>query len=274
MDNIKSSAQTIWLRIRASLAEIWQRFRNRQEFRAHALQAATDGRITASERKALTALGETLGMESADLQRVGIDAFAKAYKAATRDGVVTEAEEAELLRIQDYFGVSDNMVARTKLSLARFRLLREISEGQLPIIQVQGLGLQKKENVHWLEPAELLEEQVVSREIRGQTSAVSVRIARGMTYRVGASRGRVVEKKGIVSVSSGDLVLTNKRVLFRGNKKGFSTRLDKLLDAEIVGDTVRFMDSSGKPRVVKLHSDRDIDILGAILSHTIANSNG
>jgi tellurite resistance protein len=274
MGNIETSAKNFWLRVRAGLAEMWQRFRNRMEFRSHALRAAADGRITASEKKALMALSETLGIEGADLQRVGIDAFATAYKAATRDGVVTEAEEAELLRIQDYFGVTDKMVAKTKLSLARFCLLREISEGQLPVIQVQGLGLQKKETVHWLETGELLEEKVISRELRGQTSAVSVRIARGVTYRVGASRGQVVEKKGIVSVSSGDLLLTNKRVLFRGNNKGFSTRLDKLLDAEIVGDTVRFMDSSGKPRVVKLHSDRDIDIFGAILSHTIANSNG
>jgi hypothetical protein len=187
------------------------------------------------------------------------------------DGRVTREEELELQRIQEYFDVPQQAIAATQMELARFRLLRHISEGDLPNVAVPGLALQKHEVSHWVEPASLLEERVLNREYVGQSRGVSVRIARGVTYRVGAQRGRMVTTTGIVVVSRGSVVITNKRVVFRGDTKGFSIRLDQLLDAQVFEDGLRLMDGSGKARQLQLATVRDVDILAAILSQVVSN---
>lgn len=261
----------IWSRLKAAIVAAIHRLQNRMEFRRHVLAAVADGRLTSGERNRLAALREDLGITRKEVNRVGAEAYLAAYRDAAADGHISREEEAELDDIQAYFGISDSAIARSKSELLRFRLLRRISEGELPEVEASGLGLQRRETPHWVEPASLLEERVIRREYVGRSAGMSVRIAKGLTYRVGAQRGRMVNTTDIVAVSTGNLVITNQRVVFQGDAKGFSIRLDRMLDAELYADGLRVMDASGKPRVLKLSSTRNIDILGAVLSRVIAN---
>ncbi|GAC1379854.1 MAG: hypothetical protein NVSMB40_19520 [Aquirhabdus sp.] len=59
------------------------------------------------------------------------------------------------------------------------------------------------------------------------TSGISVRVAKGVTLRTGGARGRAV--KGMVSVATGELVITDKRLIFAGDSKSFAIPLEDLL---------------------------------------------
>lgn len=198
-----------------------------------------------------------------------VDVYLKAYQVVTRQGAVSEQQENELAVIQAYLEIADAEIPAPQADLARHRLLRHIQSGELPTMPVSGLVLQRSEVAYWVEPAVLLEERVVSRRYEGGYQGISIRIARGLSYRVGASRGNLISETGVVPVSAGELIITSKRVVFRGDKKGFNSRLDKLVDIHLFVDGVRLTDGSGKPRTFRFVSKNNAEIFGAILSYAI-----
>jgi hypothetical protein len=246
-----------------------QKAADKAAFKAQLMEAVADGRFSAAEIDSLYALQEELGLSRDDVALLRVQAFAKAFTAAKSDGAITEEEERELQAIKDHLEINDAEIAPTQVELSRFRLLREIGEGVLPVITVPGLVLQKREVAHWTEPASLLEERVIDRQFVGGSRGVSIRIMKGVSYRVGAYRGQVETRAGIVAVSTGDLVITSRRVIFRGDKKGFNTRLDKLLNVEMTSNGVTLTDDRSRSRVVQFSTAENADIVGAILSSAI-----
>jgi tellurite resistance protein len=246
-----------------------QKAADKAAFSAQLTDAVADGRFSKEEVDSLYALQDQLGLTQEDVASMRVQAFAKAFAVAKADGSITEQEELELQEIQEHLDIADAEIAPTEVELRRFRLLREIVKGHVPVVSVPGLVLQKLESAYWIEPASILEEKVINRQFVGGSRGVSIRIMKGVSYRVGAYRGHVESQTGIVAVSTGELVITSKRVIFRGDKKGFNTRFDKLLNVEMASNGVTLTDGSSKPRVVQFRTPANADIVGAILSHAI-----
>jgi hypothetical protein len=199
------------------------------------------------------------------------DVYESALHANEVNGTITKEAERELNQIQAFLRIPDVEIADGKKELAKFRLLNEIQAGNLPTVEVKNLVLQKGESPHWAEPASLLEERVVSRRYEGGSQGVSIRIMKGVSYRVGASRGNLIADKQIVPVSTGSLVVTNKRVIFNGNAKSFALRLDKILNVQPFGDGLQVSDDKGHTRLMKYASNRNSEVVASILSHAINN---
>ena len=248
-----------------------QKSADRANLRAQLMAAVADGKFTKEEIDALYDLQEQLGLTAEDVGSIRVQAFAAAFAAAKQDGHVSEEEERELESIKNHLDLADADILPTTIELLRFRLLREIAGGQVPETSVSGLVLQKAERAFWIEPATMLEERVIDRQYIGGSHGVSIRIMKGVSYRVGAFRGHVETKTGIVPTSSGDLVITSKRVIFRGDRKSFNARLDKLLNIEMASDGVSLTTGATKPKVLQFTNPDNADIVGAILSYAINN---
>ncbi|HZL36508.1 MAG TPA: hypothetical protein VFC78_14410 [Tepidisphaeraceae bacterium] len=112
----------------------------------------------------------------------------------------------------------------------RSRLISMISSGHLPTIDLPiPIGLQKNEIPRFYFPkVEFWQERIVGRQYVGMNHGVSVRIARGLYYHVGSSRGHVVSRSRSIRVATGGLALTSKRLIFSG-KTAFSIPLPKIL---------------------------------------------
>jgi len=241
-----------------------------EQFRNALIQAVSDGLLTPEEMSELDALRAESGLTPGDLGAIRASAYAAALAAARSDGRVTEGEEAELSRIQRYLGLADTEIAPSKAELARLRLLSNVQDGNLPVLQVAGLVTQRDEQVHWSEPSRLLEEKVLRRRYEGGSSGVSFRIAKGVTYRVGAQRGHLVSETGIVPVSTGELLVTDRRIVFRGDAKSFAAKYDKLLDIQLFSDGLRFSEAGkSKPRIITYLQSGNQDIVGAILTQAV-----
>jgi hypothetical protein len=243
---------------------------NREEFKNLILSAVADGKLTPKEIGELEQKKAEFGLTSQDLDRLKVDVFATAFSVAKGDQSVTEDEEKELQQIQSYLGIPDDAISATKKELARLRLINEIQQGNLPAIATVNLVKQKNEVVHWVEPSSLAEEKVVRRRYEGGSQGVSLRIAKGVSYRVGGHRGHIVSETGIVPVSIGDLVITNQRIIFRGDGKSFAIKLDKILDIQIFTDMIQFSENNKpKPRMVMFKDVGNHDIVGAVFSYVI-----
>jgi len=236
------------------------------------MDAVADGKLDPAEVEEVERLKREFGLLPEDVARLRADVYTAAVQHAKADRQLSAEEETELARIQHYLGVQDSEVGQSTLDLNRLRLLREVQAGSLPTISVPGFVLQKNELLHWAEAGALLEERAVRRRYEGGSRGVSFRIMKGVTYRVGAHRGNLVTETDVIPVSQGALVVTNKRVAFRGHKKGFVTRLDKVMDIQLFSDGVQVTDEKGTPRLVKFEVPANSEIVGMILT-AVANRN-
>lgn len=236
------------------------------------LAAGTDGRIDAAENALLSSGISAAGLQMSDLGGTRMTVYMRAFAQAKSDGAISDEEMEELRRLRQFLDLSDEDVHATDAELARLRLLTLIQAGELPVIDVPGLLLQRGEVAHWATDADLLEERVLRRSYQGGSRGTTIRVMKGVSFRVRATRGQMVSESGIVPVSTGRLVITSKRVLFLGNPKGFTVRLDKVLGVEMYADGLQIMDDKGNPRLLRL-SPTHADFVGAVLSQAM-NSYG
>jgi hypothetical protein len=251
------------------MAAARQRSKDKKEFFDGLIKAAEDGKLTDTEMNAIQVRYKQLGLTRDDLKGIRAQAYSAALRAVKTNGVVTAEGEAELLKVEQFLIIPNAEIATPKRELARLRILGEIKNGTPRAVSVENVILQRGETPYWSEPGSLLEERVVAKHYEGGSQGLSFRIARGVSYRVGSHRGHLVTDKAILPVSSGDLIITSRRVIFRGDAKSFSIALDKLLDLRLYSDAIRLTDDKGKPRTVKFVRDGNADIVGASLSFAI-----
>lgn len=247
-----------------------QKSLDKERFKKDLLQAVSDGKLTKEEIDKLNRKRKEFGLSENDIDEMRIQAFTTAFASAKADEKVTKKEEQELLKIQKYLGISDVEIQSDKKELNRLRLLYEIQQGNIPSIQVTNLVMQKNEKAYWKEPAILAEERVISRHYEGGSRGMSFRVMKGVSYRVGSYRGHPVSKKGIVPVSVGELIITNKRLIFRGDKKSLATKLDKILDIQLYTNGL-FLSLSNRVKqvMIKFAEEGNHHIIGAVMSYAI-----
>ena len=242
---------------------------NRQAFVKALMKAVDDGQLTLEEVSHLDALKSAAGLTDQDIRSARIEAFTRAFAVAKADRKVTAQELIDLKRLQSYLGLSDAELGSSQRELARLRLLAEVQAGNLPTASDRGIVLQRGEAVHLREQGALFEERVVRRRYGGGSAGVSIRIMKGVSYRIGQQKGRPVSETGIAPVSAGDLILTSKRILFHGDRKSFALKYENLLGGEMCTDGVRLTPNTGKPHLVRITRQENVDLLGAILSQLV-----
>ena len=122
----------------------------------------------------------------------------------------------------------------------------------------------------WVENAVLFED-VISRHYESGTRGTSFRIAKGIHWRVGVSRGKMVSEKDTVPVDEGQFIVTDQRLIFSGNIKSFDTNLTRILSLQIHPDGIAFSESNRKKRRIVSFPSNNGDIVCAILNQ-IANT--
>jgi hypothetical protein len=118
--------------------------------------------------------------------------------------------------------------------------------GRLPMLTTARIILRRNEVAHMDANADLMKE-VVDREWQGRSSGFSFRIAKGVRYRVGSSRGHmVVLGSHVVVDDSGFLTITSRRAVFTGVRRSLEMPYTKLLSLSMFQDGVQFHLSNRK----------------------------
>ena len=193
-------------------------------------EAVADGKLTEEEIEQLEKLRDEYGLTASDIADVRLQLYLTAYATVAQDQVVTEEEWREMEKIQTFLGIRDTEVVRTKRELLRLHIVHEVKLGNLPVLQIAGLGLGKKERAHWSEPVEWEEKK----------------------------------KRAI-----GDVIVTNKRLIFRGKKLPFALRLSSILDVAYERDYFVVSLSQKPPVLFYYKRDGYRRILRSILSRLL-----
>lgn len=117
---------------------------------------------------------------------------------------------------------------------------RQLAEDEpLPVVTSSNVLMTAGEVCHYYAPATFVKTKNVVVGYSGGSSGVSIRVMKGMSYRVGASkatpiRGNVQEK------TPGMLTITNKRVIFSASKGAFDKKITALSSITPHEDGVSF----------------------------------
>ena len=160
---------------------------------------------------------------------------------ALGDEVITVEEEQLLNHAADtIYGAGDASQVALLQAYRPQLFIAMVNDGRLPVLSSAGMILKKGEALHLVETAILMKE-VVQREFRSGSRGVSFRIAKGVSYRVGASRGRMVEVgRTMEPADQGELRITSTRAVFTGTRKSIEMLHAKLLDLDVYTDGIQF----------------------------------
>lgn len=115
-------------------------------------------------------------------------------------------------------------------------LLKNLSEGNnLPVLMSAPILLQKNEICHFACYAKRYETKLKTVGYEGGYSGVSVRVAKGVTFHTGGTRGHAI-KQNVGVEYPGNLYITSKRLIFLGDKKNFTITFNKILGANCFKD--------------------------------------
>lgn len=181
------------------------------------------------------------------------------------DQYLDSEEEHILEKLKSQLSLSDDDVSHSLPELMRLKKLTALKDGNLPVLETN-IILQKNELCHYEITADLIEEKSRTRYIGG-SQGVSIRIMKGVSYRVGGFKGdRIVDTFNAVT-DSGSLYVTNKRVIFAGNKKNVTYPINKIVNIKRFSDAIQFQkENESKPKYFAVDSDA-IDEICLILTN-------
>lgn len=246
--------------------------KNKKEFSELLIKSVSDGKISPEEIKEIESKKTEYGFSDKDFEKLKKSLFSLALSAVSEDKVLTKEEDAELLNIQKYLAISDGDILDEKKEIEKLKLITKIKEGNIPPIETNNIILQNKEIAYWVEQVKLIEEKIIDRRYQGGSSGMSFRVMKGVRYHVGGYKGHIITDTGKVTVDQGDLVITNKRVIFRGVSKSFTNNLNKFLDIRFFKDGIQLTEvNKVKPRMFKFEHSGNSEIIAAVISYAINN---
>ena len=202
-------------------------------------------------------------------KKLDIERYEAKLREVGADGYLDPEEETELARLREELGLTGDDIAHTVGELLRLKRLTAIKNGQLPVVEAD-IMLKRGEVCHYETEASLVEEKSVTRYVGG-SQGVSIRIAKGVYYRVGGFKGMRLTDTVKEVTDRGTLYVTNKRVVFVGAKKNVTYQIGKLVGIKKWPDAIQFqVEKEARPRYFVIKDPDAVDATGLIVSQVAA----
>jgi len=203
--------------------------------------------------------------------------YSNVYNQFIADKELEEQEIKTLRKIQGAFSLTDEDVKFDERVRPYIYVNAIRKEGKLPLVDLKIEGgspviLKKGEIIHFAGEATLKELKSVRLGYEGGSHGVSFRIAKGVSYRVGAHRGHIVREERLIETSRGVCIITNQRLFlhpFREHKP-VSIPLNKILSYQCFSNGVEvYKEGREKGYFFALGKSGSVEILGLCLGHLL-----
>lgn len=176
---------------------------------------------------------------------------------------ISPSEERQMNDIARSLGIDPKIDSKSVAMLERYKLYWQIENGQLPEI-VPTINIRKQETMHFSTFVQWMEERrvVKRRNYAGPTGRI--KLAKGVYYRVGSLRINNITKDEWQRIDSGQLYLTNKRLIFMGAKGNKTIQINSILAIEPYSNGVDIQKERGKSPFLELSDN--VDIFSMILT--------
>jgi hypothetical protein len=184
-----------------------------------------------------------------EIHLLAIAAFNNAVDAIVEDHVPLREEQGKLASLKKEFSLTQEELGSGVERLYKVALLADLDEGNLHPRDLGDLPIKllKDEKVIWLFGGVESYETKTTTTYVGGSHGVSVRLVRGVYYRVGASKGERIQTNSLVHSDTGLLIVTSRHVYFHGSRKSYRIRLDKIVSVVGYSDGIGLMRESANP---------------------------
>lgn len=197
-------------------------------------------------------------LADSNLRALVVEGMDRALQSALDDHILEPSELRALQMFQLSQGIADYELEDRGINekIRQAALLRSLfEEGAIPKAEGPRLGrsrerlpfnTMKSETVLWVFHNVDYLTEVTRREFQAGSSGMSFRIAKGVYYRTGNSRGRTVTSKSMEVVDSGIMGITTKHIYWAGqqgfgNSKSFRIRLNRIVSLDDYSDGIGIM---------------------------------
>jgi len=244
-----------------------------KEYREKLTLFLSDSILSEDEQKELESISEKFNLTPDDIGKLQKTAVLGVYQDVVSDKRITEEEKQSLEVLLDHFELKATDIDFDQKSFNKFYSLALIEKGILPEIKEGNHDLniifKNGEVLHFGAVSVLRKLKRVTTRINYGGFTGSIKIMKGVRYRVGSIGVGTESKEILAPEDSGAFYITNQRVGYLGNRKQFSVPFNKVHSFEIRPEGM-FIFKEGKEAPFILTLD-DYDVPSAMISFIINN---
>ena len=177
----------------------------------------------------------TFDLDLKGVRQILLAAWTKAAEDALSDNLLTKEQESRVTELAEFFGANTQVLSQHPIfmKLVKAAVIRDLCEGKIParlqITSPISLALQKGEQIIWVFNQVQYYEKKTRTHFVGGSQSVSVRVMKGVYYRVGSFRGEPIQTTEMLHMDTGYLFVTNKHLAFVGPQKSVRLKYDKII---------------------------------------------
>lgn len=137
--------------------------------------------------------------------------------------------------IIDIIKVLTNSSSTSNGSLMGREGIKAINEGRIPNIQGTNLNLSGDETCCYMDKAYTFKDKTITTGYTGRSSGVSIRIAKGLSYRTGGGNSQAIRETQRTTYN-GILYLTTRRIIYTSQNESFDKTIDKITSIQEAKD--------------------------------------
>ena len=188
------------------------------------------------------------------------------FENSVSDERLSPNEEQQFELICKSLNVDIKIDEKTKAKLNKYKLFWVIENGEIPEINVQ-MSLDKNEKCYFQTSCEWFEKRTVTQRINYAGPTASIKIMKGVRYRVGSIKPQRVTSEEWKLIDKGTMYLTSKRVIFLGQSKNLNIKLVKILSFTPYSDGVELTKDAGRNPLIMFNNN--VDIFSIIMSRLL-----
>lgn len=233
--------------------------------------ALADARLTDAERAVMAQLAEALRLPvdvQEDIHRRSSRALiGKLLDRSVADRRLSPEELEHLASVARHLGITPDFDQATDAMLDRYALFWRIENGDLPSVPLSDPALEDGEVCHLSVAADVYETRTPS-DTSDTEGVGSVRIARGVYFRVGSASSERMNRSLLVRADSGRVHVTSSRVIFAGAEQAAAFRLRDISSYQVYADGIILERRTGPGPYFTMEGDVELAavILGAALA--------
>ncbi|RKY87112.1 hypothetical protein DRQ09_04965, partial [candidate division KSB1 bacterium] len=235
-------------------------------------KAIKNGRLEQDEKEFLEKLKSNLKLSdnvASKIYKEGAEKLIRKFiNNAISDERLSPDEEKELNAIAESLNIDLKLDYPTRAVLDKYKLLWKIENEEIPAIDVD-IKLQKKEKCYFYTRVNWYEQRKITKRIKYSGPTLRIKIAKGLYWRTGNLGFQTISENQWRKLDSGDLFLTNKRLIFLGNNGNKTIKLNKIIDFESFSNGVEIKKETGRNPFLEF--DKNIDIFSIILGRAISD---
>jgi hypothetical protein len=223
------------------VAVSWRHRRHRRALAAYRRElesALADGVISDDEARELEELRARGRLSHAEVRMAGLTVYRRALREAAADGRLTAAEDEGLRRLQAQLGLSAAELGSDRPQLQRLRLLARIEGGWLPRVE-QDCGTDVDEACHWVMRGTLCRLLSGPAFPDGVPTGEFHALDGDPSLRTDEERAALAPDPRILPEDPGIVIVTSRRIIFRGAKRKLTLPHLRLRSVTLHGDGLR-----------------------------------